>query len=203
MRLAVLTCLAAIGALCGSAPVASAGTKMLVKTRTYDIAGTTGAGLVVAMDRKGPKHGLTTHAIALTAYTVDWDLDVSRDGGVCRVRQADGTLDLTYTFPRMASAATPALQKRWKRFFAGVRAHEHTHGRIAATMMRVTEKSITGLEFADNWFCTRTHHEARRRIRAIYAEYEAKQNAFDEREHRDGGHVEHLVDALMRKKPGG
>ncbi|RWE69748.1 DUF922 domain-containing protein [Mesorhizobium sp.] len=201
MRLAVLTCLVAIGALCGFAPSASADTKVLVKTRTYDISGTTGAALIEAMDRKGPKrHGFMTHAIALTAYTVSWDLEVSREGGVCRLRQANGTLDLTYTLPRMVSAATPALQKRWKRFFAGVRAHEHNHGRIARTMMRATEKSITGLEFADNWVCSKTHREARRRIKAVYAEYEAKQNAFDAREHRDGGHVEHLVGALLGKQ---
>lgn len=201
MRLAVLTCLAVIGPLCGFAASASADTKVLIKTRTYNITGTTGAALVEAMDRKGPKrHGFTTHAIALTAYTVNWDLDVSRDGDVCRLRQANGTLDLTYTLPHLASAATPALQKRWKRFFAGVRTHEHTHGRIARTMMRATEKSITGLEFADNWFCSKTHREARRRIKAVYAEYEAKQNAFDAREHRDGGHVEHLVGALLGKR---
>ncbi|TIL68735.1 DUF922 domain-containing protein [Mesorhizobium sp.] len=201
MRLAVLTCLLAIGGLCGFAPPALADTKVLVKTRTYDITGTTGAALIEAMDRNGPKrHGFMTHAIALAAYTVDWDLDVTREGGVCRLRQANGTLDLTYTLPRLASAATPALQKRWKRFFAGVRAHEHNHGRIARTMMRATEKSITGLEFADNLFCSKTHREARRRIKAVYAEYEAKQNAFDAREHRDGGHVEHLIRALLRKQ---
>ncbi|AZN98985.1 DUF922 domain-containing protein [Mesorhizobium sp. M9A.F.Ca.ET.002.03.1.2] len=201
MRLAVLTCLAAIGALCGFASSASADTKVLIKTRTYNISGTTGAALIEAMDRNGPKrHGFMTHAIALTAYTANWDLDISLDRGVCRLWQANGTLDLTYTLPRMASAATPALQKRWKRFFAGVRTHEHTHGRIARTMMRATEKSVTGLEFADNWFCSKTHREARRRIKAVYAEYEAKQNAFDAREHRDGGHVEHLVDALSRKQ---
>jgi predicted secreted Zn-dependent protease len=201
MRLAVLTCLVAIGALCGFAPSASADTKVLVKTRTYDISGTTGAALIEAMDRKGPKrHGFMTHAIALAAYTVNWDLEIAREGGVCRLRQANGTLDLTYTLPRMVSAATPALQKRWKRFFAGVRAHEHNHGRIARTMMRATEKSITGLELADNWVCSKTHREARRRIKAVYAEYEAKQNAFDAREHRAGGHVERLIGALLRKQ---
>ncbi|MEP6566062.1 MAG: DUF922 domain-containing protein [Mesorhizobium sp.] len=197
MRLAVLTCLVAIGALCGSAPAASAGTKVLVKTRTYDITGTTGAGLVVAMDRKGPKHGFTTRAIAQTAYTEDWDLDVGQSNGVCQLRQANGTLNLTYTFPHVASTATPALQRRWDRFFVGVRAHEETHGRIAKEMMRVTEKSVRGLKFAGDPFCNRTRSEARRRIAAIYAQYEAKQIAFDAREHRDGGHVEHLINALV------
>ncbi|TIR96748.1 MAG: DUF922 domain-containing protein, partial [Mesorhizobium sp.] len=107
-------------------------------------------------------------------------------------------LSLFYTFPRLASPATPALKKRWNRFFAGVRAHEGTHGRIAREMMRVTDRSITGLRVANDPYCYKARSEARRRIQAVYAEYEARQNAFDAREHREGGHVEHLVAALIR-----
>ncbi|RRI05828.1 DUF922 domain-containing protein [Mesorhizobium tamadayense] len=199
MRPVVLTCLVAIGALCGGAPVAMAGSKVLVRTTTYDVFGASGAALVEAMDRKGPKHGFMTRAIAETGYAVRWDLDVARDNGVCRLRGANGTMELTYTFPRLASPAAPALQQRWQRFLAGVRAHEEHHGRLARQMMRATQKSVSGLEMADNWFCTATHREARRRIDAVYAEYEAKQNAFDAREHRDGGHVEHLVGALIKR----
>jgi predicted secreted Zn-dependent protease len=199
MRLAVLTCLVAISALCGFAPAAFAATKVLVKTRTYDITGTTGLALIEVMNRKGPKHGFMTHAIAQTGYTVGWDLDTSQVEGVCRLRQANGTLNLLYTFPHVASATTPALQQRWKRFFAGVRAHEETHGRIARQMMGASERSVRGLQFADDWQCSKVRREARRRIQVVYDEYEAKQNAFDAREHRDGGHVEHLVDVLIGK----
>lgn len=198
MRVPVLACLATIGALCSVSPAASASTKLLVKTRTYEISGTTGAALVEAMDRNGPKHGFMTRAIADTAYTVNWDLAMSRTDGVCHLRQADGVLDLTYTYPRLAQPADARLERRWKRFFAGVRAHEETHGRIARSMMKATERSIRGLKRTDNWFCTGTRQEARRRINAVYVEYEAKQKAFDAREHRDGGHVEHLVDALIK-----
>ncbi|RUU08304.1 DUF922 domain-containing protein [Mesorhizobium sp. M7A.T.Ca.TU.009.01.3.2] len=198
MRLAVLACLVTIAALFGSASAASAGTRVVVKTRTYDITGNTGLALMQAMDRKGPKHGFMTHAIALTGYVVDWDLDTSQDNGVCRLRRANGTLNLFYTFPRVASATTPTLRKRWTRFFAGVRAHEETHGRIAREMMRATERSISGLRIADDRFCYKTRREAQRRIKATNAAYEAKQLAFDAREHRDGGHVQHLVIALVR-----
>lgn len=198
MRLAVLVCLLAIGALFCSAPAASAGTRVVVKTRTYDITGTTGLALMQAMDRKGPKHGFMTHAIAQTGYTVDWDLDAGQDNGVCRLRRANGTLNLFYTFPHVASTTTPALRQRWTRFFAGVRAHEETHGRLAREMMRATERSISGLRIADDQSCYKTRREAQRRIRATYAAYEAKQIAFDAREHRDGGHVEHLVTALIK-----
>jgi len=197
MRRTVLTCLVAVGALC--APEALAGTKAVVQTRTYDVVGSSGAALVDAMDSKGPRHGFMTHAIATTAYTVDWNLDAREANGFCRVQRANGTLNLFYTFPRLASPATPALKRRWNRFFAGVRAHEETHGRIARQMMRATEKSITGLRIANDPSCYKARREAQLRIRAVYTEYEAKQNAFDRREHSNGGHVEHLIAALTGK----
>ncbi|WP_214473254.1 DUF922 domain-containing protein [Mesorhizobium sp. dw_380] len=197
MRLTVLSCLVTIGALC--APEALAGTRAVIQTRTYDITGSSGAALVEAMDSKGPKHGFMTHAIAQTAYTVDWKLDGNQDNGFCRLQQVDGTLNLFYTFPRVASPVTPALNRRWVRFFAGVRAHEETHGRIARQMMRAAERSIAGLRVANDPFCYKMRREARLRIQAVYAEYEARQNAFDRREHSNGGHVEHLIVALIGK----
>lgn len=196
----VLGCLLAIGTLWGSTNVGTAGTRELINTQSYDIAGTTGAALVEAMDRKGPKHGFMTRAIADTSYKVNWDFDMSRTGGVCRLRNVNGVIDLTYTYPRLASPVSPALERRWKRFLAGVHAHEETHGRIAKRMMRATQKSIQGLELFDSWLCSATRREARRRINAVYAEYEARQNAFDAREHRAGGHVEGLIDALVGKR---
>ena len=197
MRRTVLTCLVAIGAL--FAPQASAGTRAVIQTLTYDVTGSSGAALVDAMDRKGPRHGFMTHAIATTAYTVDWDLDAGLGNGFCRIRGVNGTLNLSYTFPRLAPPAPPALKRRWNRFFAGVRAHEETHGRIAREMMRATDKSITGLRIANDPSCYKARREAQLRIRAVYAEYEAKQNAFDRREHSSGGHVEHLIAALTGK----
>jgi predicted secreted Zn-dependent protease len=197
MRRTVLTCLVAIGTLCG--PEAFAGTRAVIQTWTYDVTGSSGAAFIDAMDSKGPRHGFMTHAIATTAYTVDWDLGGGQENGFCRLRRVNGTLNLFYTFPRIASPMTPALKRRWSRFFAGVRGHEETHGRIAREMMRTTERSITGLRVANDPSCYKTRREARRRIQAVYAEYEARQNAFDRREHSRGGHVEHLIAALIRK----
>lgn len=193
------TSLAILAAACVlSCGAASADIKLTVHVRSYDVAGRTGAELVEAMDGLGPRHGHATRAIAETGYTVHWKLDVTRDNGICRLRQANGTIDLTYTFPRRISPSGPALSKRWERFMAGVRQHEHTHGRIAKQMMRATDTALARLERPDNWFCTGLRWDARRRIDAIYADYEARQNAFDAREHRDGGHVDRLVHALIK-----
>jgi len=198
MRLLALPVLATIGALCSFATGASAGVKVLVKTQTYDISGTTGEALIESMDRNGPRHGFMARAIAQTSYTKDWDFDFVQAKGACRIRQANGTLNLNFTYPRVASTLPPGLDKRWARFFVGVRTHEENHGGIARQMMAATEKSLTGLTIPNDAQCSKTRREARRRIDAIFDGYEDKQNAFDAREHQEGGHVEYLVDALAK-----
>lgn len=198
MRLLARSVLATIGALCSLTCVASADVKVLIKTQTYDISGTTGEALIESMDRNGPRHGFMARAIAQTSYTKDWDFDFVQIKGSCRIKQANGTLNLNFTYPHVASVLPPALNTRWTRFFNGVRTHEETHGDIARQMMAATEKSLTGLTTANDAQCSKTRREARRRIDAIFVEYEGKQNAFDAREHREGGHVEYLVDALAK-----
>lgn len=196
MRLKVLTCLVAIGAL--YAPQASAGSKIQVETRTYDVTGASGLELIQNINRKGPKRGFMAHAIALTAYSANWDLVMLKGNGSCRVQQANGTMNLVFTFPRVVSPMTPALKRRWSRFLAGTHAHEATHGRLAREMMRAAERSAVGLRTADDPSCNKARREAGRRIEAVSAAYEAKQKAFDVTEHREGGHVEHLVMALIK-----
>ena len=198
MRMLTLSGLALIGTLCSSATAASAGVKVLVKTQTYAISGKTGEALIESMDRNGPRHGFMARAIAQTSYTKAWNFDLIEVKGTCRIGQVNGTLNLNFTYPRVASTLPPALDKRWARFFAGVRAHEATHGDIARQMMSATEKSLRGLTVPNDAQCSKARREARRRIDAVFDDYEARQNAFDAREHREGGHVEYLVEALER-----
>ncbi|MET2827700.1 DUF922 domain-containing protein [Mesorhizobium shangrilense] len=196
MRLTTVTLLAAVGVAGCFSSTASAGVKINVVTRTYDVTGTSGQALVASMDRSGPRHGFMARAIAQTNYTKTWDFDFTKAKGACRIKQASGTLNLNFVYPRIASPISPALEKHWKRFIDGVTAHEETHGRIAREMMAATDKSLTGLTVPDDPQCSRTRREAKRRIDAIYDEYEDKQNAFDAREHREGGHVEYLLNTL-------
>jgi len=179
---------------------ASAGVQVVARTETYAVAGETGAALVEAMDRQGPRHGFMTRAIAQTRYTVDWQIQVGQSDKGCRVVGATGTLNLTYTFPRVATPMKAALGARWKRFLAGVRKHEQTHGRIARDMVVAASKAAQGVTLATDPSCAGARREAKRRIDAVYARYEAMQVAFDAREHREGGPVERLVAALMRER---
>ena len=177
---------------------AEPGVKVHVAEKTYPVSGGTGAALVDAMDRSGPKHGFMTRAIAQTSYTVDWDLKVKRTGDACKLVAADGTLDLTYVFPRVTSPMTPALERRWRSFFSGVERHERTHGRIARAMMAASRKAALGVAEASDPSCRKTRAEAKRRIKQVYDRYEARQVAFDAREHGPGGKVERLVRAFIR-----
>ena len=181
---------------------ASAGASASIKTRTttYSISGKNGDALLKAMDRRGPKHGFLTRAIAQTSYTVSWAVDWKEEDGNCRVANAAATLSITYSYPQVKGKMSPDLARRWQRFMAGVRKHEQAHGRIARQMVGVAEKSVSGLSSRNDRHCRRTQAEFKKRIAMTYAKYEARQIAFDNVEHADGGHVEALVTLLGKGK---
>lgn len=197
MRTGFLPLLVAIVGLGLAGPV-MAGVKVNAKTTTYAITGQTGYDLLKAMDRKGPKHGFLTRAIAQTRYTVKWQISWDQKGESCRVGKVDARLDVTYNYPRVASPMSPALDRRWRAFMRGVKKHEEMHGVLATRMVRAAEKSIRNLEKKHDPRCRSTRAEVKKRVDAIYAKYEARQLAFDEREHRDGGAVSLLVERLVR-----
>lgn len=162
----------------------------------YRISGGTGDALLDAMDRRGPKQGLLTRAIAQTSYTISWSIDWQEKAGRCRVASVTADLAIKYNYPEVSGTMRPELERRWNRFMAGVRAHEETHGRIARQMVRAAEKSVSGVASPDDRSCRKAQAEVKRRVAAVYAEYEARQQAFDRVEHAGGGHVERLVARL-------
>lgn len=196
MQVFTIACVAAACTMVASS--ACADVKVSVKRANYDIVGKTGAALLQAMDRKGPKHGLLTRAIAQTGYTVGWDIDWASSKGVCRVKKATAKLSITYTFPRVVNDVSPDLQRRWARFMDGVQKHEEKHGALARQMVSTAERSVSGLSMTNDPTCSRTQAAVKRRVEAIYAVYEARQIRFDVKEHREGGNVEKLVAALAK-----
>ncbi len=174
---------------------AVAGVKVSEKTRSYEITGKTGAALLASMDRRGPRHGFLTRAIAQTRYSISWTIEWGETRTACRVKKIDGELDITSTYPS-TPALPPTLQRRWTRFLAGVKKHEKVHGDMAREMARAVEKTVAKLSIRNDPGCRKSRAEVKRRTAAIYADYEARQNRFDAREHREGGKVERLIDAL-------
>jgi predicted secreted Zn-dependent protease len=177
---------------------AEASVKVKTKTTSYRISGKSGDALLDAMDRKGPKHGFLTRAIAQTGYTVSWEIDWRERDGRCVIANAAAVLTITYNYPEVTGALSADLERRWRRFMAGVRKHEETHGRIAREMVAAAEKQLNHLSIRNDRGCRKTQAEMKRRIAAVYNKYEARQLAFDDVEHSEGGNVEKLVTRLSR-----
>ena len=114
-----------------------------VSRESYPIRGKTGDQLLEAMDRRGPKHGLLTRAIAQTRYSVGWDITWAANGGVCRVESANAKLLITYTYPEVAGGVPPALKSRWATFMRGVVHHEENHGKMARDMVADAERAVS------------------------------------------------------------
>jgi predicted secreted Zn-dependent protease len=186
-----------LGACVAVAGEAAAGVEVSEKTRGYEISGKTGEALLAAMDRRGPKHGFLTRAIAQTRYSVSWTIEWAETRAACRVKDIDGKLDITYTYPD-AHELPRGMQRRWARFLAGVKKHEKAHGDMARRMARTVEKTVAKLSIANDPGCRKTRARVKDRMAAIYADYEARQIKFDAREHREGGRVEGLIGALVK-----
>jgi predicted secreted Zn-dependent protease len=181
------------------AAAASAEVRVTEKTGSYAISGRSGAALLDAMDRRGPKHGFLTRAIAQTRYAMSWQIEWGESARSCRVRQLDGELSITYTYPRIAGRVSGDLHRKWTRFLAGVRKHEEMHGRLARQMARAAEKSVARIAVANDPGCRKARLEAKRLMSAVYADYEARQLGYDAKEHRSGGPVERLIGELVRR----
>lgn len=186
-----------LAALVASLP-AHAAVKTSVKTKNYSISGKNGAALIAQMDRRGPKHGFLTRAIAQTSYSVNWEIDWTRKGDACRVKNAVAKLAIVYTYPEVSGALSPQLKQRWARFMKGVRKHEETHGSLAAQMVKAADRAITGFATKNDPGCRKAQAAVKRRVDDVYALYEAKQHSFDQAEHQPGGAVDGLVRALSR-----
>ena len=186
-----------LGLLCFSVVSTQAADRVKVRTQTYAISGKTGAELYNSLQSRGPRHGFLSRAIAQTSYKVEWYSEVVETGGTCRLVRAEPTLQITYTYPQPTQAMTRDTRRRWAAFMSGVKRHEQRHGAMARQMVRAAQAAVRGLKMAGDPSCRKTRAEVRRRATAIYATYEARQRAFDAKEHRDGGNIDRMIAALV------
>ena len=189
--LCVLTSLAAT---CG----AMATPKISTKSTKFNVSGSNGAELMRDMDRRGPKHGFMTRAIAQTRYTMNSEADWKHDGTFCVTTRPRIRLDITYIYPNLAGPVSPELRSRWGRFMNEVREHEESHGRLARDMALAAENAVSRLKVKDSKGCGRFHAEMKRKVATIVAEYERRQRNFDAVEHKDGGHIQGIISKLVK-----
>lgn len=187
--------LAAAMGLAAAAP-ASAAAKISTKTEFYKISGQSGRALLDQMDRKGPKHGFTSRAIAQTRYSMSSSAEWRYSKGVCRASDVSIKLAITYVYPQPRGPVSADLKQRWSRFMAGVVAHEEVHGKLARQMANAAAKSVAGMAVRGRPNCPGVQRQMKRNINAIVADYEARQERFDDDEHRNGGNIAGLVRSL-------
>mgnify|MGYP001462645340 CR=1 FL=1 len=171
-----------------------------VKTKYYDIKGKTGLELFYDMNRKGPRHGFLTKAIAQTQFKTDIKGDLVHSNGVCRTRGAEMMMQITYVYPRPVDKLDSSLARRWKRFQASNIVHEEMHGRLAKKMVADVNRAMRGFKLADGQSCRKANAKLMKELDRIIVAYNKSQVDFDKREHRDGGPVEKSVLALVGKK---
>ena len=198
MRLFALVGIFAVAVVPAVTADALSAASVKTKTVTYSISGKDGTALLIAMNRRGPKHGFLTRAIAQTAYVVTWTLDWDEGVADCRLTKATPALSITYTYPKVRGTLSAELARRWSRFMVAVRKHEQTHGRLARQMVGAAEKSVTGLFSTHDRDCRRTQAEFEKRIAKTYARFVSRQIAFDRAQHIEGGQVEGLVTLLSK-----
>jgi len=182
-----------------SLSIASAAAQVSIKTKYYDIKGKTGLELFNDMNRKGPRHGFLTKAIAQTQFKPELKGELVHAKGVCSARKLSFRLQVTYVYPRPVTKLDPALARRWKAFQAHNVAHEEMHGKIARDMVTKMNRMLRGFSLADGPSCRKTDSRLADEIRRILVAYNNYQTEFDRREHRDGGPVERSILALVGK----
>lgn len=193
--LAFLFCILG-SALCAAAALAAP--KVTIKSTKFDVSGKTGAAILRDLDRRGPKHGFMTRAIAQTRYTMNSEADWKHEDGVCFVTRPLVNLDITYIYPNLKGPVPADLNARWRRFMASVTKHEEMHGRIAREMAVAAERAVGKIRVKDGRNCGAFQAELKRTVAAIVANYEQRQRDFDTAEHKDGGPIEGIIKRLVK-----
>ena len=172
--------------------------KVTVKTTTFSISGTSGTAIMAALDRKGPKHGFMSRAIAQTRYEMNSEAEWTHRDGWCMVTKPAVVIDITYVYPKLTGPVPSTLQQRWQAFMAGVTRHEKVHGRLAKEMAFAAEKALSKVRVRDDKDCRRFSAEMKRAVNAVVTDYERRQVAFDDAEHKPGSSIDRLIRKLVK-----
>jgi len=190
----------ALACIAGWPTQADAKPKITEKTEYYQISGKTGVDLLWDMNRKGPRQGFLTKAIAQTRFETDFQGDMDFQNGVCRVSGGGVVMKITYIYPQPREKLSGDMVRRWKLFQADNVRHEKVHGRIAREMASVLDEKIRSFATKGDRRCSNAMAKLKRETKAIYDAYEKKQNDFDRQEHREGGAVDRSVAVLVGKR---
>ncbi|MGX9145694.1 DUF922 domain-containing Zn-dependent protease [Mesorhizobium sp. 128a] len=173
--------------------------KPLEKVETYAISGQSGPELYASIGEAGPLLG-KGRVIAHTNFKLTWTRDYKPQGGACMLRSARPKLIITYTLPKPAASLSPAVQKSWETFAAGLAAHEKVHGAAIVEMVHKIEAVSVGLTIADDPGCSKIRAELTRQLAKISLAQRQASRDFDKVEFGPGGNLRQLVFNLMTGK---
>ena len=173
--------------------------KPVEKVETYAISGQSGPELYASIGGAGPLLG-KGRVIAHTNFKLTWTRDYKQQGGACVLRSARPKLIITYTLPKPAAPLSPAVQKSWEIFAAGLAAHEKVHGAAIVEMVRKIEAISVGMTVADDPGCTKIRTELTRQLAQISLAQRQASRDFDKVEFGPGGNLRQLVFNLVTGK---
>lgn len=170
--------------------------KPVEKVETYAISGKSGPQLYASIGESGPLLG-KGRVIAHTNFKLTWTRDYKPQGGACVLKSARPKLIITYTLPKPAAPLSPAVQKSWEIFAAGLAAHEKVHGAAIVEMVRKIEAISVGMTVADDPGCTKIRTELTRQLAQISLAQRQASRDFDKVEFGPGGNLQKLVLAFV------
>lgn len=194
-----IAALVALAAWAAGVQAASAAPKVTEKTEYYEISGKTGLELFYDMNRRGPRHGFLTKAIAQTRFEHEFLGEIAHRRGVCRTVGGAFRIDITYIYPKPRNRLEGDLARRWKKFQAHNLSHEKKHGSIARQMAGELDRMMRRFAMKDGPSCRRAIAAMKRDAAHIMERYTRLQREFDRQEHRDGGPVDRSVMMLVGK----
>jgi len=177
-----------------------ANAKTTETTKYYNVTGKTGMELFRDMNRRGPKHGFLTKAIAQTQFKPDVRGQIVFQDGICRTKNARYAMQITYVYPKVTGKLDPRLAARWRTFLAAVVRHEQAHGRLGRKLVDDINRTMRNFKMADRQSCRKADAALTKQVNAMVVAYNKSQRDFDKREHRPGGPVEKSTMALIGKK---
>ena len=192
---------ALLGAALSLSHVASAEARVIVreKTKYYSVYGKDGRSLYASIRKRGARGAGARHAIATTRSKMDLrNVKSGVRGRNCVIKDADLVLDLTYSYPRWRNQRKASARTRaaWSRFFARVKRHEETHGRIAkkyaARILREMKRQKSSVRSG----CRDRNGRNARRLSRLLIGLQKEQLRFDRREARSFSRIRRLERAL-------
>lgn len=144
----------------------------------YEVSGTTPQQLQAGVEKEGPRANGRV-AAAVTHWRLRWSYAFIEGASSCEVVRPDVQVVIVYVLPAWTPPAGVSVTttEYWRNFSTAVKAHEAHHKSIAIDGGVAARKAL--LDLAPGPTCPEVSDTANAEVKAIIAQFEAKQRAFD------------------------